>query len=91
MGSTTIRIRSEDKARLRKLQRAVEGAGGKAASQTDLLAAAIGFAQRNRDRFVLEATWAPLTAAEIAAFDRLATDLGPWSAEDVDATVYDQP
>lgn len=90
MTSTTIRIRSQDKRLLRRLQMAVERAGG-AASQTDLLSRAIEFAARNGERFVLEAAWTPLSDAEIKALDGLARDLGPWTVDDIDAAVYGEP
>jgi hypothetical protein len=91
MASTTIRIRAQDKRLLRRLQGEVERAGGPAASQTDLLSRALQFAARNRDRFVLEAAWTPLSEAEIRTLDGLASDLGDWTADDVDTIVYGEP
>lgn len=88
MGSTTIRIRAEDKGRLRRLQ---QGWPGRPPTQTDLLSMTLKFALERREEFLVEAAWKPLSAKEIARWDSLAQDLGRWDATDVDDVVYGEP
>jgi hypothetical protein len=91
VASSPIRIRDEDKARLQQLQHALARVVGKKPSQQEVVGRAVEFALKNREAFLAEAEWKPLSRAQIKKWLQVfekADDLGPWSTGDIDDIVY---
>ena len=86
--STTIRIREEDKDRLRRLQEAWRRVRGQAPAQQELLGKGLEYLEEKTDDFIKRAAWQPLTEKEIRSLEGRAQHLGNWSVASLDDIVY---
>lgn len=86
--SSTIRIDEEDKDRLRRLQDAWARLHGERPSQTELLGRAPAFLEQNKETFLDEAGWDPLSDEEIERIQARSRDMGDWSAQEIDDVLY---
>ena len=86
---TTIRIRSEDKKRLLRIQSAWHRARSERPSQQDLLSKTLEYTEDHLQDFIETRAWRPWTPAEIEAFEAETKALGGWEpAPDIDDAVY---
>lgn len=91
MDTAPIRIRREDKARLRRLASDLGAMRSRPASQQETIGRALAFALRRRDEFLSEGTWKPLTEKEIKAWETALSKTKGWEAvraDDIDRIVY---
>jgi len=88
VATSPIRIRDEDKGQLERLRREITAATGTRLPQQDVVGKALEFALRHRERFLVEAAWKPLTAAEIRRWSAKTHALGAWSIDEIDDIVY---
>lgn len=91
MKTSPVRIREQDKERVRRLSRDLALAHGRPASQQATISRALEFALDRRDEFLRGSNWKPLSAAEIKSWeDRIRKTKGwePVPVEEIDAVVY---
>jgi hypothetical protein len=86
--TSTVRISSAGKSRLRRLQVRWRALRGTAPSHSELLDATLAFVERHEDEFLRETAWTPLTAEELDRLRSLQGDHGVWSVADLDDIVY---
>jgi hypothetical protein len=89
--TSTVRISSAGKSRLRRLQERWRTLRGKAPSDSELLDSVLAFVERHEDELLQEAAWTPLTAEELDRLRSLQGDHGVWSVADLDDIVYGDP
>lgn len=87
--ASTVRVGTEAKKRLHKLQRAWHRVRGEPSTQQDLLDRILAYLEHHEDDFLKEAAWRPLRPDEIEQLERdLQVPTGDSRPYDIDEVVY---
>lgn len=88
--SSTVRIDETDKERLRRLQEEWARLRGERPTQEELLGRALAYIEENKESFLDEIGWEPLSEEEeIEAICQRSRAMGGWSAKDADEIIYE--
>ncbi|MHB8587063.1 MAG: hypothetical protein ACYDDF_14635 [Thermoplasmatota archaeon] len=86
--STTVRITEQARERLQRLQAGWRRTLGEGPSQQALLDQGLAYLEAHMDEFLAEATWHPLTNAEIRALEKRVIGRFGQLSGDIDSVVY---
>lgn len=89
MAATTVRLDTDTKALLDRLQAELTLKRGEKLSHSDVLAKLLEFVRAREKQFLDEAAWKPLTPVQIERLSKIGFDWGvETSSEDIDEVLY---